>query len=168
MIIASNGGTQVSSDGGATFKLTAASFPFPTLGDPSIAIGKSGNFYLSKLGLPGTPTTLTACTASVISSSDGGATFTFAGNAAFCPATGVGWCSPDQEHIAADRFNTSPAGGDQLYAVWRNFTPFISTPPNCRGIPDGWSNVLLLYPAQRIRALRGRYPWQSQAATGLA
>src|SRR5262249_8828282 len=30
-------------------------------------------------------------------------------------------CFPDQEHIAADRFNSAPGGGDQVYSVWRNF-----------------------------------------------
>jgi hypothetical protein len=143
MIVASNSSTQISADGGATFNFTAAAFPFPTLGDPSVAVGRSGNFYLAQVGRPGAKsatdlTGLSGCSASVISSSDGGATFTFAGHAAFCPATGSGWCNPDQEKIAADRFNSAPGGGDQVYAVWRKATDTsilgINAPSNCDGV----------------------------------
>jgi hypothetical protein len=137
LIIASNGGTRISTDAAATFTTSAtATLPFPNRGDPSVAIGRSGNFYLALLGLPGamavTNTTgLTGCSAGVISSGNSGAVFAFAGNAALCPATGAGMCSPDQEHIAADRANASAGGGDQLYAVWRNFTAVGTPPANC-------------------------------------
>ena len=143
MIVGSNGGASISNNGGATFTSTPAALPFPNQGDPSIAIGRSGNFYLAMLGLPGATSTAapTGCSASVISSGNNGAVFAFVGNAALCPATGTAMCFPDQEHIAADRTNASPSRGDQLYAVWRNFGAFnvlgIGLPANCNGITQG-------------------------------
>lgn len=146
LIVASNGGTSISSNSGTTFAATAALPPFPTQGDPSIAIGASGNFYQANLGLPGAVSTgnttgLTGCSASVMASGNNGAVFSFAGHAALCPATGTSMCFPDQEHIAADRFNTSPGHGDQLYAVWRNQGAFnvvgAGLPSNCNGISLG-------------------------------
>jgi hypothetical protein len=138
MIVASNRGTSISNDDGLTFAATTATLPFSSRGDPSIAIGRSGNFYQSLIGLPGViPPTglagLTGCAASVISSGNHGAVFAFAGNAALCPATGPGICFPDQPHIAADRANASTRGGDQLYAVWRNFAVTSAT---CFPVPS--------------------------------
>src|SRR5208283_720890 len=63
-------------------------------------------------------------------STDNGHKFAFRTNAFTCPTTGGNQCGfsygppsnvplPDQEHIAADRFNGSPTGGDQVYFVWR-------------------------------------------------
>jgi hypothetical protein len=142
MIVGSNSGVQVSGDAGATFTLApSATLPFPNQGDPSVAIGRSGNYYFANLGLPGSLgplalTGLTACTASVMSAGSNGATFTLAGNAASCAASTM--CFPDQEHIAADRTNASPRGGDQVYAVWRNLTPYnflgLGLPANCAGV----------------------------------
>ena len=142
MIVVSNlAATSISTNGGVTFKSTpaAAAFPFPNIGDPFAAVGRSGNFYVVNIGLPGGATAPTGCSDSVIFSSDGGATFAFAGNAALCPATGGAMCLPDQPHIAADRFNASFGGGDQVYAVWRNFALVggIGGPANCRGITWG-------------------------------
>jgi hypothetical protein len=142
MIVASNGGTNISNNAGKTFTPTATAFGFPTQGDPSIAVGKSGNFYLASLGLPATSTgSLAGCSASVISSGNNGAVFAFAGHAALCAATGTAMCFPDMEKIAADRFNASAGGGDQVYAVWRNFGVFnvlgLGLPANCNGIGLG-------------------------------
>ena len=152
MIVGSNSGTSISNDGGMTFTPTTAGFTFPNQGDPSVAVGRSGNFYLAMLGLPGAAsradlTGLTGCSASVISSGNHGAAFAFAGNAALCPATGPAMCFPDQEHIAADRVNASPGGGDQLYAVWRNHGAFsilgAGLPANCDHISVGGFNPSL-------------------------
>ena len=137
MIISSNGGTTISSNSGTTFTATAAALPFGSRGDPSIAVGHSGNFYLSQIGIPATGAVVTGCAVSVLSSGNAGAVFAFAGNAALCPATGGGICFTDQPHIAADRTNASPGNGDQLYAVWRNFTPFLSSPANCVALSTG-------------------------------
>ena len=51
-----------------------------------------------------------------------GAAFTFDANAVLCPAVGNPKCFPDQEHIAADPMPSS-GGNDQIYLVYRHFTP---------------------------------------------
>src|SRR5262249_28554867 len=64
-----------------------------------------------------------ACAASVMSSApNNGAAFTFDANAVLCPAVGNPQCFPDQEHIAADP-KPSSNGSDQIYLVYRHFTP---------------------------------------------
>src|SRR6185369_6341224 len=88
----------------------------------SVAFGRSGTFYAATIGAP---------SSRVFASTDNGATFPFRANAYTCPSTGPNQCGftfgppantpfPDQEHIAADRFNASAGGGDQVYVVWRN------------------------------------------------
>jgi hypothetical protein len=66
---------------------------------------------------------------------DNGAHFALRGCSAQYPQTGAGLCFPDQEHIAADAVNQA-AGNDQVYAVWRNFTP-AGAAPTCRNIGSG-------------------------------
>jgi hypothetical protein len=118
IVVARNFGIASSQDGGQTFGAVAGS---PN--DPSLAFGLSGNFYLASIGsAPGTNTT------SIFRSADNGQTFPFLGFAASCPTGGVGACFLDQEHIAADRVNIGPSGGDQVYSVWRNCTP------GCQGV----------------------------------
>ena len=56
------------------------------------------------------------------------------GYSARCPLTGAGVCFPDQEHLAADAVT---AGNDQLYTVWRNFTPSGAV-ATCGGIGSGF------------------------------
>jgi hypothetical protein len=63
------------------------------------------------------------CSNWVARSTDGGANFTFQGFSASCPFLAAAPCFPDQPHLAADLFNTSPAGRDQVYAVSRLITP---------------------------------------------
>ena len=112
--------TFFSTDAGTTFGSSVVSLPpgFGNNGDPSIALGASGRFYLSFLGMPSAG----GCTATVAVSPPGsGASFSFVGNAALCPGSGDPKCFPDQEHIAADP-NPSSTGTDQLYVVWRHFT----------------------------------------------
>jgi len=107
---------RTSRDGGQT----SASFGATGFGDgdPSLAWGQSGNFYMA--GINSGCTATTTCTG-FDRSTDNGVTFPFLTNAVSCPNAGVNSCFPDQEHIAADRVNAAPAGGDQVYSVWRNF-----------------------------------------------
>lgn len=108
-----------SNDGGQTFPFSGF-IPFGN-GDPSVAFGQSGNFYYAGIDFGG----LNLCPANsdctgIARSTDNGQTFPIIANAVVCPRTGPAACFPDQEHIAADRFNAAPAG-DQVYSTWRNF-----------------------------------------------
>ena len=108
-----------SSDGGQTFTAGAANFNSDG-GDASLAFGRSGNFYEG---------TIFQRSSALNVSTDNGTTFTFRANAFTCPAAGPTQCGftrgtppvpfPDQEHIAADRFNAATTG-DQVYFAWRN------------------------------------------------
>jgi hypothetical protein len=100
-----------------------------TQGDGSVTFGRSGAFYAATIGLNAAST---AGTTRIYATTDNGATFPFRANAYTCPAmTDPFPCRyalsapgsqpyPDQEHIAADRFNASAGGGDRVYSVWRN------------------------------------------------
>lgn len=138
-----------SNDGGATFpnfgRVGAGN------GDPSIAWGQSGKFYMAFIdtancssgylnpvpvpemdGLPGTDPTPNGldCTG-MARSDDNGVTFNTntVNPAAVCIGRASagnpplpGECFPDQEHIAADRWNAGDtADDDQVYSTWRNF-----------------------------------------------
>ncbi len=135
VVVASNSGLSSSNDSGTTFHAGNVGI-FP-LSDPSLAVGASGNFYLSVIASPdGTPAQggVTGC-ANAVSSSPTGAQFAFAGHSTVC-ALSPGTCFPDQEHIGADATNVAGTGGDQLYVVWRNFVP--ATPVmTCGGIAIG-------------------------------
>jgi hypothetical protein len=116
VFIGGNNGNVFSSDFGATFANSAAiPWGFTTRGDPSVGVGKSGNFYIATLGRPPA-----GCTASVATSSDGGNNFTGLGAAALC-GNSPNNCLPDQEQMAVDRARSSVTGQDLLYMVWRNF-----------------------------------------------
>jgi hypothetical protein len=138
VIIASNNGLSFSTDQAATF---AAGAPgIFGLNDPSLARAVSGNFYLGVIAFPnGTPPQLnvTGCTNAVSQSTTNGATFVLRGYSAQCPFAGPGVCFPDQEHIAADAINAAAGANDQLYAVWRNFTP-AGPAANCGSIGGGF------------------------------
>jgi len=101
-------------------------------GDPSIAIGKSGAVYYSWIGKPtaepgGTPPN--GKTDSLSISTNNGHSFKFLSNAVVCPTVTPKVCTtPDQEHIAADRKNSSMTGKDRVYLVWRNFSSLSLTP----------------------------------------
>jgi hypothetical protein len=124
-----------SKDGGVTFGLTTTKWGFVDTSDPSVGVGPTDHFYLSKMGIKPP----VSCTASVALSIDGGNNFSFAGDAAVCPWTGNNVCSPDQPQMAVDRKNEA-AGGDQLYMVWRNFEPMLfSSVPNCNALNNGTS-----------------------------
>ena len=112
-----------SNDGGQTFPFTGL-FPNTTSGDPSLAFGRSGTFYAASISLvAGATPGSTIGTTTFNVSTNNGQTFTFRAAAYTCPATGPNVCParlPDQEHIAADRFNASAGGGDQVYSTWRH------------------------------------------------
>jgi hypothetical protein len=131
IVIARQNNWKTSNDGGQTF-------PFSGNlnlgdGDPSLAFGQSGDFYLAGIRTNCKPADATGpfgytCTG-VFRSTDNGQTFGSLTNAVVCPNNDPnappnpnvpGFCFPDQEHIAADRINAAP-GGDQVYSVWRNF-----------------------------------------------
>ena len=137
IVLASNGGLSFSTNRGASF--SAGNTGVFGLNDPTLARAASGNFYLGVIAIPtGTTAQLnvTGCTNAVSRSTNNGSTFALMGYSARCPSTGTGLCFPDQEHIAADAVNTS-GGNDQLYAVWRNFTPS-GTVATCGGIGSGF------------------------------
>ncbi len=133
IVVATNGGFSFSNDGGQTFNAGGGT-PGPNNsvdGDPSVTWGDSDTFYYGFIGFPnGTPAwnNQTGCSTGISASTDGGQTFPFVANATFCPNGGANVCFPDQEHIAADRTNAA-AGGDQVYSVWRNFTPVAGANP---------------------------------------
>lgn len=154
IIVATNGRNySVSNDGGQTFTQSAVSSTFdnspppspsiayPANGDPSLAYGQSGDFYFGFIafpdgsGGPGTGNDVQQCTTGLAASTDNGQTFSHRGHATTCPFSGAGVCFPDQEHIAADRWNPSSSGGDQVYNTWRNFTT--TSGANCDSIGSG-------------------------------
>ena len=107
------------------------------MNDPSVARARSGNYYLAVIAFPtgaANQLSATGCTNAVSRSTDKGANFALQGYSAQCPNTGAGICFPDQEHIAADIMT---AGNDQIYSVWRNFTPS-GTAATCRAIGSGF------------------------------
>jgi uncharacterized repeat protein (TIGR01451 family) len=110
-----------SNDGGQTFPFTGFIAAF-TGGDPSVAFGQSGNFYYAGIngGGRGVCPLGSTCTG-IARSTDNGQTFPVIAAAVVCPNAGPTACFPDQEHIAADRFNAAPGGLDQVYSTWRNF-----------------------------------------------
>ena len=106
-----------STNGGLSFT-AGVGFAGTNGGDGSVAFGRSGTFYAATIGAPSTL---------IFASTDNGATFPFRANAYTCPpSSGTNPCGftfgppantpfPDQEHIAADRWNASAGGGDQVY-----------------------------------------------------
>lgn len=129
IVVTAQSAFRTSNDGGQTFPFNG-NFSFANRGDSSVAFGRSGAFYLGGInntaGCGGSP--IRGCATGIDRSTNNGQTFTFRNNAVVCPTTGnPGACFPDQEHIAADRFNAAnvfnaAAGtGDLLYSVWRNF-----------------------------------------------
>lgn len=113
-----------SNDGGQTWTRDRPITPQPTGGDGSVTFGRSGTFYVATISGSST----------AIQATDNTLTLGPPVNAFTCPAaTSVnpppcGFATappnpvpiPDQEHIAADRFNAGNGGGDQVYSVWRH------------------------------------------------
>jgi hypothetical protein len=129
IVFARQNNWRTSNDGGQTFPF-AGNIGLGD-GDPSLAYGQSGNFYLAGISINCLPADGTGpngydCTG-ILRSTNNGQTFPFLSNAVACPKDNPSpppnlpnRCFPDQEHIGADRFN-SGSGGDQVYSVWRNF-----------------------------------------------
>lgn len=147
ILVATNSGFSFSNDGGEVFAFGGGT-PGPNAtvdGDPSVTWAQSGTFYYGFIGFPdGTAawSNVQGCSTGISASTDGGQTFPFVANATLCPFTGAGLCFPDQEHIAADRVNAAP-GGDQVYSVWRDFTP-AGAPANCASIGSGFPTPSLV------------------------
>jgi hypothetical protein len=131
-----------SNDGGLTFPNTGV--VGSGNGDPSVARGQSGDFYLAWIDtncgsnyntfdvttLPD-PGFGYDCTG-IARSTDDGVSFqtntvnpavVCIGRASGGATDPAGACFPDQEHIAADPANAGSGGGDndQVYSTWRNF-----------------------------------------------
>ena len=142
--IAGNSGLTFSTNSGASYnKGNPGAFG---LSDPTVARGISGNFYLGGITFPTNVFGFTGCADGISTSTDGGANFAPTGFSAKCPTTGS-ICAPDQPHIAADSFGRSAQGSDQLYAVWRDFTPTpcLSCPPTCKAVftSDAWQTSMI-------------------------
>ena len=122
IVLARQNDTSTSNDGGQTFPFSSG-MPFSNFGDPSLAVGESGTFYFAGISAntPCGGNPLFGCSTGVARSTNRGQTFPVFTHAVTCPSAGAGACFPDQEHIAADRWNPA-GGGDQVYSVWRNFT----------------------------------------------
>ncbi len=123
VVVARQRAVIVSNDGGQTFN-SPIGLPFSNRGDPSMAVAESGAFYWAAIhntaDCTGDP--LFGCATGIMRSTDRGLSFPFVADAVDCDGpAGASPCFPDQEHIAADRWNAAP-GGDQVYSVWRNFT----------------------------------------------
>jgi hypothetical protein len=138
VVVAANSGVSFSHDAGQTFR--RAAIPEPT-DDPSVAVGKSGNFYYSWIGR-------NKNVASVSVSTDHGENFRFSSNAAALP----GQCPPgqtcvDQPHIAADRWSYSANGSDRLYVVWRDMSGNLKSPKLSCSADGGqtWPTVKTVY-----------------------
>jgi len=153
IIVATNGRNySVSNDGGQTFTQGSIStgagndVAYGANGDPSLAYGQSGDYYFAFIAYPdgagGAGNAVAGCTTGITRSTDDGQNYSHRGHATFCQLTdpdggGAGTtCFPDQEHIAADRFNPSASGQDQVYSAWRNFTPNNQN-QNCNGFTSG-------------------------------
>jgi uncharacterized repeat protein (TIGR01451 family) len=129
VVIARQNNFKASNDGGQTFPFSGSLNLGD--GDPSVAFGQSGNFYLAGIRRNCQPADAAGpfgytCTG-ILRSTNNGQSFALLSNAVVCPnadpsnITPVpGSCFPDQEHIAADRVNAA-SGGDQVYSTWRNF-----------------------------------------------
>jgi len=128
VVVAANSGFSFSSNFGGTYTFgggTPCTQPACD-GDPSLAVGNSGNIYYAWIGGP----TGSSLGDGVSRSTNNGQTFTFRGMAATCPGTTA--CTlADQEHIAADRNNAASGGGDRLYNVWRDFGGSFSIRISC-------------------------------------
>lgn len=137
IVIAKNGSVEYSNNRGAGFQKTSAAIF--GINDPTLGRGASGDFYLGTIAFPvgtGAQGLVTGCTNAVEQSADRGASFVPQGYSVVCPQSGNGICFPDQPHIAADSVN-AVSGKDQIYGVWRNFTPIAGQPASCKKLGPG-------------------------------
>ena len=128
VVVAANSGFSFSSNSGASYSFGGGTPCNQAAcdGDPTLAVGNSGDIYYGWIGGPSS----SALGDGVSRSTNNGQTFTFQGLAATCPGTTA--CTvADQPHIAADRNNAAMGGGDRLYNVWRDFAPAFSIRISC-------------------------------------
>jgi hypothetical protein len=99
-------------------------------GDPTLAVGTSGQIYYGWIGGPN-------CGPNCLQLGDGlsfaalnAHSFTFQAMMTNCPGS-TGCTVADQPHIAADRNNASSSGGDLIYHVWRDFGTTFTIRINC-------------------------------------
>jgi hypothetical protein len=116
IVVARQNVFQTSNDGGQTFPFSG--FLPINDGDGSLAFGQSGNFYFAGLFPPGCPAN-SNCIAIAPLTNRGQILGTLV-NAVVCPNSGMGACSVDQEHIAADRVNAATGSADRVYMVFRD------------------------------------------------
>jgi Ricin-type beta-trefoil lectin domain len=122
VVVVANQGYAFSTDAGRTFTARSIPNPFPTGGDPTLGVGRSGSFYYSLIGRPDNGSAI-----SVFKSTDSGSTFSFLNHAvSYLQNSGS---SVDQPQLAVDRLNQAN-GKDQIYAVWRKMTAITA------GFPD--------------------------------
>jgi hypothetical protein len=98
-------------------------------GDPSLAVGASGTFYTAHIRQPnGTAAAgnVSGCGDQIDALVPPSTTFVLRGYAGLSAPTVTamtGVTFPDQEHIGADRVTLSGSSQDQVYSVWRDFSP---------------------------------------------
>ena len=128
VVVAANSGFSFSDNFGASYTFGGGTPCNQTVcdGDPSLAVGNSGDIYYAWIG----GTSSAALSDGVSRSTNNGHSFSFRGLSATCPGT-TGCSVADQEHIAADRNNAATGGGDRVYAVWRDFAPTFSIRISC-------------------------------------
>ena len=124
VVVAQQCSFKSSNDGGRTFP-NGGGLPHCGGGDSSLGFGKSGNFYEATIGGdPNCSANKGICATAINRSTDGGKTFSFLSNSVTCATSSCGFGGiPDQEHMAADRFNQT-ANGDQVYVAFRLGTGF--------------------------------------------
>ncbi len=128
VVVAANSGYSYSANFGASYTFGGGT-PCNQAscdGDPTLAVGKSGDIYYGWIGGPSS----SALGDGVSRSINNGQTFTFQGLAATCPGT-TGCSLADQPHIAADSKNAATGGGDRIYNVWRDFATTFSIRISC-------------------------------------
>ncbi|HVT17231.1 MAG TPA: hypothetical protein VHQ90_13755 [Thermoanaerobaculia bacterium] len=121
VVVGARGTFAYSTDGGASFTPGGGVCIYGSNcdSDESLAVGKSGTFYYSWIGKRDD-----GIWTDSVSSSPDGKSWTFLANAVACTSP----CTfPDQQHIAADRWNAA-VGGDQVYMVFRLITAMSLVP----------------------------------------
>jgi hypothetical protein len=128
VVIAANSGWSYSDTSGSAYTFGGGT-PCNQVscdGDPTLAVGNSGQIYYGWIGGPSSAALGDGLSFAALNAHS----FTFQAMMTNCPgATG---CSvADQPHIAADRKNASSSGGDFIYHVWRDFASTFTIRINC-------------------------------------
>ena len=128
VVMAANSGFSFSDNAGSSYTFGGGT-PCNQMtcdGDPSLAVGVSGQIYYSWIGGPNTNQLGDGVSVAALN----GHTFSFQALMVNCPGS-TGCTVADQEHIAADRNHASTSGGDLVYHVWRDFAPTFTIRINC-------------------------------------